>query len=405
MFSFTGSSRPHCFTFSNKIAEVGGEPGWARQVLRAVMKWRSSASVLFLRRCRLQTVCRAVRLCSRTIGKKENWNPADFTTHSAPADPLRALPVCSALARFPQTRHRDVERRETHPLDKHSATGVIKMSADAATLTDEYWCDVDAIYSLHPADALSQQLTEKNTDQLLRWGRKHGGDGAGGARLQEHVKKKNETSIFFFFVSHLFVLSFFLFSFFVRDLDPCPAPVWSYKTQNYVLSSPCCISNQLGLQSAGRTSLCGLWVKSCVWTLVNKRFIRGNEAETNRWELTQCSLCFLQKQQPRWEFVLSAAENTFIMFLAQTWFHPQVSTHQLLWVFSMQMLLIDGTSSFIKDEAVLRWASLRYYKHHLICISVCGRQSDEPSSFLISSRQILPEQKIKVCVWRRFFTL
>lgn len=164
-------------------------------------------------------------------------------------------------------------------------------------------------------------------------------------------------------------------------------------------------SNQLGLQSAGRTSLCGLWVKSCVWTLVNKRFIRGNEAETNRWELTQCSLCFLQKQQPRCEFVLSAAENTFIMFLAQTWFHPQVSTHQLLWVFSMQMLLIDGTSSFIKDEAVLRWASLRYYKHHLICISVCGRQSDEPSSFLISSRQILPEQKIKVCVWRRFFTL
>lgn len=27
MFPFTGSSRPHCFTFSNKIAEVGGEPG------------------------------------------------------------------------------------------------------------------------------------------------------------------------------------------------------------------------------------------------------------------------------------------------------------------------------------------------------------------------------------------
>lgn len=62
----------------------------------------------------------------------------------------------------------------------------------------------------------------------------------------------------------------------------------------------------------------------------------------------------------------------------------------------MQMLLIDGTSSFIKDEAVLRWASLRYYKHDLICISVCGRQSDESRSFLIDSRQILPEQNSRL---------
>lgn len=243
MFPFTGSSRPHCFTFSNKIAEVGGEPGWARQVRRAVMKWRSSASVLFLRRCRLQTVC-SVSVHRQPSGQVVFQDSRDE----------RELKSCWLYNTFCSCRSSQstscllgARTFSSNPsswrgaLDKHSATGVIKMSADAATLTDEYWCDVDAVYSLHPADALSQQLTEKNTDQLLRWGRKHGGDGAGGARLQEHVKKKNETSMFFLFVSHLFVLSFFLFSFFVRDLDPCPAPVWSYKTQDYVLSSPCCI--------------------------------------------------------------------------------------------------------------------------------------------------------------------
>lgn len=126
-------------------------------------------------------------------------------------------------------------------------------------------------------------------------------------------------------------------------------------------------SNRLRLRPAGRTRLCGFWVTLRVWTLVNKRFIRRNEAETNRWELTQCSVCSLQKQQPQCEFVHSAAGFYISAPLK----------------FSMQMLLIDGTSSLLNRTTC--WVS--------VCVWTC----EELQSFLIYSRQILPELNSRYC--------